>query len=55
MRTVERKRHHVGHTTITLLRPVMRYSQSRDAFVLRVVGRRVGPVLKERPRARVRG
>jgi hypothetical protein len=29
-----------------LLTPVMRYSTSRDAYVLRGVGRRIGPVLR---------
>jgi hypothetical protein len=48
VRTVERKRHHIGHTTLVLLKPVVRYSYTRDAFVLRGVGQRVGPVLKEK-------
>jgi hypothetical protein len=43
-RTTPRPRHPVGPRTLTLLRPWFRYSQSRDAFVLRVAGRR-GPVL----------
>jgi hypothetical protein len=29
-----------------LLRPALRYSTSRDAYVLRGVGRQVGPVLR---------
>jgi len=29
-----------------LMRPMMRYSWSRDAYVLRVVGGRMGPVLR---------
>jgi len=29
-----------------LMRPVLRYSVSRDAYVLRGVGRHVGPVLR---------
>jgi hypothetical protein len=29
-----------------LLRPVLRYSRTRDAYVLRGVGRHVGPVLR---------
>jgi hypothetical protein len=35
-----------------LMRPILRYSVARDAYVLRVVGRRVGPVLRldRRPR-----
>ena len=40
---------------LTLLRPLLRYSYSRDAFVLRGLGRSVGPVLRaERRRARHR-
>ena len=46
MRTVHRPRHYVGKHWITLLTPIMRYSAARDAYVLRVVGRDVGPVLK---------
>ena len=30
-----------------LMRPVLRYSRTRDAYVLRGVGRRLGPVLRE--------
>jgi hypothetical protein len=32
-----------------MLRPFLRYSASRDAYVLRGVGNRVGPVLRARP------
>ncbi len=49
MRTTPRPRHHVGPFLLTLLRPVLRWSHSRDAYVLRAVGNRWGPVL--RPRA----
>jgi hypothetical protein len=38
---------------IAIGRPVLRYSQPRDAYVLRVVGRKWGPVLRtdrRRPR-----
>jgi hypothetical protein len=38
-----------------LLRPVLRYSSSREAYVLRGVGREVGPVLRVDRRARRRG
>jgi hypothetical protein len=44
-RTTPRPRHPVGSRTLTLLRPWFRYSQNRDAFVLRIAGRRRGPVL----------
>jgi hypothetical protein len=32
---------------LTLLEPVLRYSSSRDAYVLRGVGHHRGPVLRE--------
>jgi len=44
-----RKRHAVGGATLTALRPLFRYSYSRDAYILRVVGARSGPVLKPKP------
>ncbi|HEX8101215.1 MAG TPA: hypothetical protein VF533_01250 [Solirubrobacteraceae bacterium] len=40
-----RERRPAGRTTLTLLAPVLRYSQGRDAYVLRGVGNRYGPVL----------
>jgi hypothetical protein len=54
VRTVERKRHHVRPLLITLLKPVMRYSYSRDAYVLRAIGQEHGPVLKARTAATAR-
>ena len=33
------------------MRPVLRYSSTRDAFVLRVVGSHRGPVLRRERRA----
>jgi hypothetical protein len=47
-RTTPRRRHAVAHLTLVLLRPAYRYSFSRDAYVLRVVGNAVGPVLVPR-------
>jgi hypothetical protein len=41
-----RPRHQVPHWLLVLLRPFFRYSVTRDAYVLRVVGRRRGPVLR---------
>jgi hypothetical protein len=38
----------VGSWTLVILRPVLRYSVSRDAHVLRVIGGRWGPVLVSR-------
>jgi hypothetical protein len=43
-----RPRHEVHHAALLLLRPVFRYSRFRDAYVLRGVGNRMGPVLTER-------
>jgi hypothetical protein len=46
MRTAKRPRRYVARHWLLLVRPVFRYSAVRDAYVLRVVGRRVGPVLR---------
>jgi hypothetical protein len=35
-----------------MLSPVFRYSYSRDAYVLRLIGGRVGPVLRAERRVR---
>jgi hypothetical protein len=48
MRDTPRPRRVVGPFTFALLRPVLRYSYSRDAYVLRVVGNALGPVLRRR-------
>ena len=37
-----------------LLRPLFRYSYSRDAFVLRLIGRSLGPVLRPDRRLRAK-
>jgi hypothetical protein len=53
MRTVKRPRRYVTPRLIAIGRPVLRYSQPRDAYVLRLVGRKWGPVLRSdrrRPR-----
>lgn len=47
MRTVKRHRRYLASHWLTLLRPIVRYSRSRDAYILRAVGGRVGPVLRE--------
>ena len=39
---------------LVALRPALRYSLARDAYVLRGVGRRMGPVLRIDRRARER-
>ncbi|HEV7163646.1 MAG TPA: hypothetical protein VGN25_10365 [Solirubrobacteraceae bacterium] len=46
MRTVPRRRHYLPSHWLMFLTPVFGYSDSRDAYVLRLVGRRVGPVLR---------
>jgi hypothetical protein len=52
MRTQERPRRYVARHWLLLLRPVVRYSATRDAFVLRMVGRSMGPVLRVDRRGR---
>jgi len=37
-----------------MLRPLLRYSVTREAFVLRVVGNSIGPVLRPDRRRRAR-
>jgi hypothetical protein len=51
MHTTQRPRRYVSPVTLTAMRPVLRYSTNRDAFVLRVVGSHRGPVL--RPERRI--
>jgi hypothetical protein len=46
MRTVRRPRRYVPRHWLLLMRPLLRYSEVRDAYVLRGVGRRTGPVLR---------
>ncbi len=53
MRTVKRRRRYVARQWLLLMRPLMRYSSARDAYVLRVIGSNRGPVLRpERRRQR---
>ena len=52
MRATPRRRRHLTRTQLWWLTPLFRYSYSRDAFVLRVVGRYTGPVLKRTDRQR---
>ncbi len=47
MRIVRRPRRYVSPRLMALLGPVLRYSSTRDAYVLRAIGNRVGPVLRE--------
>jgi hypothetical protein len=46
MRTARRPRRYIDPSLFVILRPVFRYSRSRDAFVLRGVGSSLGPVLR---------
>jgi hypothetical protein len=46
MRTLKRPRRYVAYRWLALARPLLRYSKPRDAYVLRLVGRKWGPVLK---------
>jgi hypothetical protein len=46
MRTIKRPRRYVARHWLALGRPVLRFSEPRDAYVLRVVGRKWGPVLR---------
>jgi hypothetical protein len=48
-KTSPRPRHLVRPVTLIALRPLLRYSAWRDAYVLRAVGNRTGPVFKRRP------
>jgi hypothetical protein len=45
MRTTPRPRHTVSPVVLALLRPALRYSYTREAFVLRGIGNQRGPVL----------
>ncbi|MGH2850304.1 MAG: hypothetical protein ACRDLP_06775 [Solirubrobacteraceae bacterium] len=46
MRRTPRKRTQVSRLALFLLRPLFRYSFHRDAYVLRAIGERFGPVLR---------
>jgi hypothetical protein len=52
MRAARRPRRYVARQWLLILRPVLRYSPTRDAFVLRIVGSSVGPVLRPDRRGR---
>lgn len=51
MRSTPRTRRQVGPQTAKLLTPLFRYSYGRDAYVLRGIGNRLGPVLQVRREA----
>lgn len=50
MRDEQRPRHYLSAPVLITVRPLFRYSGGRDAYVLRVGGNRVGPVLKRERR-----
>ena len=47
-----RRRWYLPRGAFVLLLPAFRYSATRDAYVLRIVGNKLGPVLREERRAR---
>jgi len=51
MREHARQRHQISETKLKLLRPFVRFSYARDAYILRIVGRHVGPVYQLRNNA----
>lgn len=50
----QRPRHYVSRATLALMQPLFRYSLSRDAYVLRVIGNSRGPVLRRERRNKQR-
>ncbi|MGD0196547.1 MAG: hypothetical protein ABSC56_01385 [Solirubrobacteraceae bacterium] len=54
MRRRQRPRRYVSSHLLVLLLPLFRYSLTRDAYVLRLVGQRFGPVLRAERRRRSR-
>lgn len=53
-RSVARSRRYISRYRLLMLRPLLRYSVTREAFVLRLVGNSVGPVLRPDRRRRAR-
>jgi hypothetical protein len=51
MRTVRRPRRYLARHWLVVLRPALRYSHTREAYVLRGVGNKLGPVLRADRRA----
>jgi len=46
MRVIRRPRKYIARHWLFMLRPLLRYSKSRNAYVLLGVGKSVGPVLR---------
>ncbi|HEY7934022.1 MAG TPA: hypothetical protein VID48_09365 [Solirubrobacteraceae bacterium] len=55
LRSVTRPRRYLAHHWLVLLTPLLRYSATRDAYVLRAVGGSKGPVLRVDRRRRQLG
>jgi hypothetical protein len=56
MRNIRRQRRYVAKRWLVVLKPVLRYSHTREAFIIRGVGTSVGPVLRvDRRRTRRKG
>jgi hypothetical protein len=54
MRTQQRPRRYVSRHWLMALKPMLRYSATRDAFVMRAIGNSAGPVLRvDRRKARL--
>jgi len=51
MRLTHRPRRYVAAHWLVLLTPLFRFSYGRDAYVLRLIGDRHGPVLRRNRRA----
>lgn len=54
MRTQQRPRRYVAPHWLSVLKAVLRYSTTRDAYVLRAIGNSKGPVLRVDRRRRGR-
>jgi hypothetical protein len=54
MHAAARRRRYVDRHWLTLLKPVLRYSYGREAWVLRLVGGSRGPVLRPNRRTHPR-
>jgi len=55
LRSIPRPRRYVARHWLLVLRPALRYSATRDAFVLRGIGNSRGPVLRPNRRGRPQG
>ena len=48
LRAKPRRRRHVAPWVLRVVRPLFVYNHNRDAYILRAVGKRIGPVLRSR-------